>query len=43
MSITLLSFYILVWPVLAMGVLTLLCIALARDIRAARRKGTGLV
>ncbi|MGO1541734.1 MAG: putative transporter small subunit [Luteimonas sp.] len=43
MSITLLSFYILVWPVLAMGVLTLLCIALVRDIRAARRKGTGLV
>ena len=43
MSITLLSFYILVWPVLAMGVLTLLCIALIRDIRAARRKGTGLV
>lgn len=43
MSITLLSFYILVWPVLAMGVLILLCVALARDIRAARKKGTGLV
>ena len=43
MSITLLSFYILVWPVLALGVLVLLCVALARDIRAARKKGTGLV
>src|SRR5690606_7044960 len=43
MNITLLSFYILVWPALAMGVLVLLCAALIRDIRAARRKGTGLV
>ena len=43
MSITLLSFYILAWPVLAMGVLVLLCLALARDIRAARKKGSGLV
>ena len=43
MSITLLSFYILVWPVLAVGVLVLLCVALARDIRAARKKGTDLV
>ena len=43
MSIALLSFYILVWPALAMGVLVLLCVALARDIRAARRKGTDLV
>jgi len=43
MNITLLSFYILVWPALAMGVLVLLCVALARDIRAARKKGTSLV
>jgi len=43
MSIPLLSFYILIWPALAMGVLVLLCIALARDIRAARKKGKDLV
>ena len=43
MSIPLLSFYILVWPALAMGVLVLLCIALARDIRVARKKGKDLV
>ncbi len=43
MNITLLSIYILIWPVMAMGVLVLLCVALARDIRAARRKGTDLL
>lgn len=43
MNITLLSIYILVWPALAMGVLVLLCVALARDIRAARKKGKDLV
>ena len=43
MSIPLLSFYILMWPVLAVGVMTMLCIALVRDIRAARRKGTRMV
>lgn len=43
MNIALLSFYILVWPVLALGVLVLLCVALVRDIRAARKKGSGLV
>lgn len=43
MSTTLLSIYILVWPGLALAVLVLLCAALARDIRAARKKGTSLV
>ena len=43
MNTTLLAFYILVWPAMAMGVLVLLCVALARDIRAARRKGTDRV
>ena len=43
MSITLLSIYILFWPVLAMGVLVLLVTALIRDLRSARRKGTDLV
>ncbi|MFZ7096491.1 putative transporter small subunit [Luteimonas dalianensis] len=42
-SIALLSFCILAWPALALGVLVLLCVALARDIRAVRKKGTGLV
>ena len=43
MHTTLLSIYILLWPSLAMGVLVLLCVALVRDILAARRKGTDLV
>lgn len=43
MSIALLSFYILIWPALAAGVMVLLCVALVRDIRAARKKGTSLV
>lgn len=43
MNITLLSLYILIWPAMALGVLVLLCVALARDIRAARKKGDSLV
>ena len=43
MSIPLLTFYILVWPALAVLVMTVLCVALVRDIRAARKKGTTLV
>lgn len=43
MSIPLLSFYILIWPALAMGVLVLLFVALFRDIRAAKKKGKDLV
>lgn len=43
MSIPLLTFYILVWPVLAVLVMIVLCVALVRDIRAARKKGTTLV
>lgn len=43
MSIPLLSFYILVWPALAILVMIVLCVALVRDIRAARKKGDTLV
>ena len=43
MSIPLLAFYILVWPALALVVMTVLCVALVRDIRAARKDGDTLV
>ena len=43
MSIPLLTIYILMWPALALVVMTVLCVALVRDIRAARKKGTTLV
>ncbi|MCK0537270.1 putative transporter small subunit [Alcanivorax quisquiliarum] len=39
----LLTTYILVWPALSLGVLTLLIVALVRDMRAARRNGEGMV
>lgn len=43
MSIPLLAFYVLVWPALALVVMTVLCVAVVRDIRAARKDGTTLV
>lgn len=39
----LLTFYILIWPVISAGVLALLVVALIRDIRAARRGGQEMV
>lgn len=42
MNTTLPAFHILVWRAMAMGVPVLLCVALARDMRAARRQCTGL-
>lgn len=39
----LLTLYILIWPVISAGVLLLLLVSLARDIRAARRDGKGMV
>ncbi|MFP5407124.1 MAG: putative transporter small subunit [Gammaproteobacteria bacterium] len=38
-----LTAYVLVWPVLAAGVLLVLCVAVARDMRRASREGEGLV
>lgn len=39
----LLTFYILVWPVISAGVLAVLIVALVRDLRAARSEGQGMV
>lgn len=39
----LLTFYILVWPVISMGVLGVLVVALFRDLRAARRDGQDMI
>lgn len=43
MNVTWIATYILIWPVLSLGVLALLCVALVKDIREARRDGVGLV
>lgn len=39
----LLTFYILVWPVISMGVLGVLIVALFKDLRAARRDGQSMI
>lgn len=39
----LLTFYILVWPVISAGVLAVLIVALVRDLRAARRGGQNMI
>lgn len=39
----LLTFYILIWPVLSAGVLAVLVVALVRDLRAARRGGQEMI
>lgn len=39
----LLTFYILIWPVISAGVLALLVVALIRDVRAARRGGQEMI
>lgn len=38
-----LTFYILLWPVLALGVLVLIVTAFLRELRAARREGRPVV
>lgn len=38
-----LTFYILMWPVLALGVLVLIVTAFLRELRAARREGRPVV
>jgi len=43
MSIFGLSVYILIWPVISLAVLGMLCVALVRDIRKARKDGNDLV
>lgn len=43
MSSTLLTAYVLVWPVIASGVFLMLCLGLIKDIRKAKKSGKGLV
>lgn len=39
----LLTLYILIWPVISVGVLTVLIVSLFKDMRAARRDGKSMV
>lgn len=39
----LLTFYMMVWPVISAGILVLLVVSLVRDLRAARRNGDSMV
>ncbi|WP_231692773.1 putative transporter small subunit [Thiopseudomonas alkaliphila] len=43
MSTVGLTIYVLMWPVLATGVLIVLCAGLIKDIRKAKKKGKSLV
>ncbi len=43
MSSTLLTAYVLVWPVIAGLVFLMLCVGLVKDIRKARKEGKTLV
>lgn len=43
MTTWLLTAYVLVWPIIATGVFLTLCVALYKDIKAAKKKGTSLV
>lgn len=39
----LLTFYILIWPVISAGVLAVLIVALIRDMREAKRDGQSMI
>lgn len=39
----LLTFYILVWPVISAGILVLLLVSLFKDIKNAKKTGKGMV
>jgi len=43
MSTFWLTFYVLIWPVIASGVFLTLCVALVFDIKAAKKSGKSLV
>ena len=43
MSSYALTFYVLIWPVIAAGVMLTLCVSVWRDLRKAKREGTELV
>lgn len=38
-----LTLYVLIWPLIAAGVMITLCVSVYRDMRKARRDGTDLV
>lgn len=40
---SLMSFYILIWPVVSAGILALLIISLVRDIRQSKANGTEMI
>ena len=37
------TLYVMIWPVIAAGVMITLCVSVYRDMRKARRDGTDLV
>ncbi len=43
MKIAMLTFYVLIWPVVSFGVLALLCVSLWRDIKNARANGEDMI
>lgn len=43
MSSSLLTAYVLVWPVIATGVFLVLCVGLIKDIRKAKKEGDSLI
>lgn len=43
METMLFAFYVLIWPVVSLGVLAVICSATLRDIRAAKRENRELV
>lgn len=43
MSSYALTLYVMIWPVMAAGVMITLCVSVYRDMRKARRDGTDLV
>lgn len=43
MSSYALTLYVMIWPVIAAGVMITLCVSVYRDMRKAKRDGTDLV
>ena len=43
MSSYALTFYVLIWPVIAAGVMIVLSVSVYRDMRKAKREGTDMV
>lgn len=43
MSITALTVYILIWPVIVAVILTVLCVGFYKELRAAKREGRRII